>query len=146
VKPGKITSTTTTVNTPVRVMRLSSVIVLVIGAGLFAFLLPVYLRTKPRTSLMDGLKTNRKKYGELISDVASFPEAGRGLPVTAVPSLDSLVRISNNSLKPILLKIDSDRHSYRVIDGAVTYQYVSGVQPVVDAPRTDAAPLQAPNG
>jgi hypothetical protein len=42
--------------------------------------------------------------------------------------MESLAKISNNSLKPILCKVEANRHFYQVIDGQLTYQYIIGVE------------------
>jgi len=52
-------------------------------------------------------------------------------------SLEALVNISNNSLKPILLKVEPDKHTYYVIDGLVRYEYVSGLELPVKEERTE---------
>jgi hypothetical protein len=122
-KTGQLTKTVTHINDTLRILRLVSIIALVIGIGAFAFFLIYYSRRNPRDVITRELKNNRKKYKELISEVDSFPQNGTQEKFIHVPSMDSLAKISNNSLKPILLKIEPDGHFYRVVDGQFTYQY-----------------------
>jgi len=99
-----------------------------IGSGasfaIFSALAFLYLRIKPKPSfLKQDLQRNRKKYGELISEVSNLP-IREGEVVIRASSLEALANISNNSLKPILLKLEPDKHSYSVIDGLIRYEYV----------------------
>lgn len=72
----------------------------------------------------EELKRNRKKYKELISEVTDFPEVKVEESIIDASSLEALVNISNNSLKPILLKVEPEKHIYWVSDGQTRYCYV----------------------
>ncbi len=113
-----------------RMFFLIGLLIIFLGFFTLAFF---YWTGRPRVPLPEKeLKKNRKKYGELISEVYRFPDAGEEVVVIPVASLEALVNISNNSLKPILLEVMSDRHTYRVIDGQITYQYASEFEPPDD--------------
>jgi hypothetical protein len=73
-----------------------------------------------------------------MSAVDGFAASRNGVR-TAVRSLEDLATIPSDSQEPILVKIDGNRHSYRVIDGSATYEYVNGGRPADDEPR-DALP------
>ena len=125
VKSGAITRTARTTNGFVGPLRIASLIALAVSTVVFIGLLS--LQWKRRTGFFASRSDDRrtKKYGELISEVGAFPPVPMGNVITGVSSLDALAKISNNTLKPILMKVDADRYSYRVIDGPLTFEYVS---------------------
>jgi hypothetical protein len=82
----------------------------------------------------------RKKHEDVIVDVDDLPEAGGrragamfgpSETVVLVASLDELVKVSESLLKPILHLAEPGRHTYRVIDGPTTYEYVSKPEPTM---------------
>jgi hypothetical protein len=121
---GQLATITTKIDNTVRIFRLIFVIALTLCIGAFAFLFIFFWKRTPRKVFMNELKTNYKKYKDLISEVENFPDNGSIENITNVLSIDSLAKISNNSLKPILLKIEQDQSLYRVVDGYLIYQYV----------------------
>ena len=125
VKSGAITRTARTTNGFVGSLRIASLIALAVSTVVFIGLLS--LQWKRRTGFFASRRDDHrtKKYGELISEVGAFPPVPMGNVITGVSSLDALAKISNNTLKPILMKVDADRYSYRVIDGPLTFEYVS---------------------
>ena len=120
---GTITRTVALPNTAVVVLRVLSLVVMVLSSGLFAYLFIVNRRGKPAPSVDEILKKHQKKYGELISEVVSFEPVREYGTYTQVNSLEALVKIANNSLKPVLLQVMPDKLIYRVVDGATTYEY-----------------------
>ena len=123
-KAGKLTKTVTETNVVTQRMRLYSLIAVAICAGVFFYVAFLFWRRKPQIARERELhlKRNLKKYGELISEVNEFPPVLG--PLVAVTSLAALAKISNNALKPILFKIEGDKHYFRVIDNAFTYEFV----------------------
>lgn len=123
VKTGTITKEITEPNLVVQQLRKSSLIGLAVSFPIFSALAVLYWMRRPKLSFLEKeVNRNRKKYGELISEVTDLPRVSDIIPAA---SLEALVNISNNSLKPILLKVGPDKHTYCVIDGEVRYEYVS---------------------
>jgi len=56
--------------------------------------------------------------------------------IICASSVEALVNISDNLLKPILLKAGPDKHTYYVIDGLVRYEYVSRLELPAKEERT----------
>ena len=77
-----------------------------------------------------------KKYKDLISEVSTFPKMGEAETMVQVYSMEDLVNISNNSLKPILLKVEANRLAYLVIDSMKWYFYSVTQDPRVGRPPT----------
>lgn len=67
----------------------------------------------------------RKKYKQVLVDIEELPEIKPGETVIPLGSLDDLVRISDDLLKPVLHQASEGRHVYCTIDGSVRYQYIS---------------------
>ena len=125
-KEGAITGEITEPNLLSQKLRKFSLIGLGISLPIFCALAVLYWRRRPKLSFLEKeLNRNRKKYGELISEISKLPRIREGEVIIPASSLEALVNISNNSLKPILLKVDRDKHTYCLIDGSVRYQYVS---------------------
>jgi len=70
----------------------------------------------------------RKKYRQVLVDIAELPEVKPGETVIPLSSLDDLVRISDDLVKPVLHQASEGRHVYCTIDGSVRYQYISPVK------------------
>jgi len=125
IKEGKISRTIAQTMTGVKNLRLVSFILMIISTAACATLLVVYLRTRPAPTLRDALKKDLKKHGELISEVADLAPMKEGNILIPVNSLEELVKIANNSLKPVLLKVDPEKLTYRVIDRSTIYEYIN---------------------
>ena len=67
----------------------------------------------------------RKKHKDVIADVKELPESGITDTVIKLDSLDGLIKVADNLLKPVLHKSEGDKHIYFVIDGSIMYEYVS---------------------
>jgi hypothetical protein len=65
----------------------------------------------------------RKKYRQMMVDVEGLPEVKPSETVIPLNSLDDLVRIADDLVKPILHQAEEGRHSYCVIDSGVRYLY-----------------------
>ncbi len=125
-KEGAITEEILVPNLLPRKLTTSSLIGLGISLPIFCALAVLYWRRRPKLSFLEKeLNRNRKKYGELISEISKMPRIRKSEVIIPASSLEALVNISNNSLKPILLKVDRDKHTYCLIDSSVRYQYVS---------------------
>jgi hypothetical protein len=66
----------------------------------------------------------KKKYKQIMVDVEELPEVKPTEIVIPLNSLDDLVRIADDLVKPILHWVQEGRHSYCVIDSGVRYLYV----------------------
>lgn len=124
-KEGVITREITEPNLVYDNLRNSSLIGLAVSFILFCAVVFLYLRGRSKLSYLEKeLARNKKKYGELIAEVSDFPPIKNGDAIIPVPSLEALVNISNNALKPILLEIEPGRHTYYIFDGSLMYEYV----------------------
>jgi hypothetical protein len=66
----------------------------------------------------------RKKYKQMMVDVEELPGVKPTEIVIPLNSLDDLVRIADDLVKPVLHEVEEGRHSYCVIDSGVRYLYV----------------------
>ena len=67
----------------------------------------------------------KQRHGELIVDVESVPVASATATVIELESLDELFKAAEALLKPVLHRVEPDRHIYFVVDGDTMYGYVS---------------------
>ncbi|MDH5781573.1 MAG: DUF5305 domain-containing protein, partial [Dehalococcoidia bacterium] len=68
----------------------------------------------------------KKKYKQVMVDVEGLPEVKANETVIPLSSLDDLVRIADDLVKPVLHQVEAGRHIYCIVDGAVRYQYLLG--------------------
>jgi len=66
----------------------------------------------------------KKKYKQIMVDVEELPGVKPTEIVIPLNSLDDLVRIADDLVKPILHQAEEGRHTYCVIDSGVRYLYV----------------------
>ncbi len=66
----------------------------------------------------------RKKYKEMMVDVEELPGVKPTETVIPLNSLDDLVRIADDLVKPVLHQAEKGRHTYCIIDSGVRYLYV----------------------
>jgi len=99
----------------------------------FLFSLVVFVRFKPLElfPLEKEALLARKKHGDVLIDVEELPEAKDREVVIVLDSLDELVKAADALMKPVLHKVEPEKHIYCVIDGATRYQYVSWAKPQV---------------
>jgi len=69
-----------------------------------------------------------KKYKQVILDIANMPEVKPNETVIPLSSLDDLVRVADELVKPVLHQVGKGSHIYCIIDGTVRYQYVIQLQ------------------
>jgi hypothetical protein len=67
----------------------------------------------------------KKKHRNVIVDIAKLPAAQREQVVIPVGSLEELIKVADNLLKPVLHQAGADKHTYCVIDGLTRYEYIS---------------------
>jgi len=60
----------------------------------------------------------------MMVDVEELPGVKPTETVIPLNSLDDLVRIADDLVKPILHQVEKGRHTYCIIDGGVRYLYV----------------------
>jgi len=70
----------------------------------------------------------RKKYRQMMVDVEELPGVKPTETVIPLNSLDDLVRVADDLVKPILHQAEAGRHTYCVIDSGVRYLYVIETQ------------------
>ena len=70
----------------------------------------------------------RKKYKQMMVDVEELPGVKPTETVIPLSSLDDLVRIADDLVKPVLHQAAKGRHTYCIIDGDVRYLYVIETQ------------------
>jgi hypothetical protein len=66
----------------------------------------------------------RKKYRQVVVDIEELPEAKPNDTIVPLSSLDDLVRIADDLVKPVLHQAEEGRHIYCIIDSGVRYLYV----------------------
>lgn len=104
---------------------------------LFSVVLNIKLKPEKLSRIEEEALRARKKYGELISEVSDLLPIREGEVIIRASSLEALANISNNSLKPILLKVEPDKHTYYVIDGLVRYEYINKLELPAKEERTE---------
>jgi len=70
----------------------------------------------------------RKKYRQMMVDVEELPGVKPTETVIPLNSLDDLVRIADDLVKPVLHQAEERRHTYCIIDSGVRYLYVIETQ------------------
>jgi len=65
----------------------------------------------------------RKKYRQMMVDVEELPGVKPTETVIPLNSLDDLVRIADDLVKPVLHQAEEGRHTYCIIDSGVRYLY-----------------------
>ncbi len=100
--------------------------------ALLALLYFGWCRTQPVPALVAEISPAdveaaraRKKYKQVLVDIEELPEIKPGETVIPLSSLDDLVRIADDLVKPVLHQASEGRHVYCTIDGSVRYQYIS---------------------
>lgn len=66
----------------------------------------------------------KKKYKQALVDIEELPKVKPNEIIIPLNSLDDLVRIADDLVKPVLHQVEEGRHIYCTIDGDVRYQYV----------------------
>jgi len=84
----------------------------------------IQLRLAPVSAGEAEVTRARKKYRQMMVDVEELPGVKPTETVIPLNSLDDLVRIADDLLKPVLHHAEADKHTYCVIDGAIRYQYI----------------------
>jgi len=139
VKNGKITSKIESTDQFVKIFRIVAIILFAVVLCLFGLLIFRYLKSRPAKTLDDILKQNLKKYGALISEIDEFPQASSETRIVEVPKLESVINIANNSLNPVLLKIENNRHTYCVIKDNNRYVYTENGEAEKEIEHTENA-------
>ncbi|HUW44671.1 MAG TPA: DUF5305 family protein [Dehalococcoidia bacterium] len=66
----------------------------------------------------------RKKYRQMMVDVEELPGVKPTETVIPLNTLDDLVRIADDLVKPVLHQAETGKHTYCIIDSGVRYLYV----------------------
>ena len=101
-------------------------------AGLVVAVLALcYLGWSQRRLRMAGLSAVEveavrvgKKYKQVLVDIAELPAVKANEMVIPLGTLDALVRVADDLVKPVLHQVKAGKHIYCTIDGAVRYQFV----------------------
>jgi len=123
---GSISETVTVANSvwPARGGAIGALaLVLLLGSYVvwnYAHVKPVAL-----SAVEEEARRVRKKHKDVIVDVEELPTAILGEMVASMNSLEELVKAADALLKPVLHKAEPGKHTYRVIDGVMAYEYVS---------------------
>lgn len=125
IKAGTVTQKVVEPNPlPPKLMRFSSIGLGVSLLVLFALVFLYRRESKKLSFLEKELKKNRRKYRDLISEAVKYPEADEDETVIDIASLEALVKIANNLIKPVLLMADQEKQIYWISDGQIRYCYV----------------------
>ena len=89
----------------------------------------IHFRPIPLTAVEAEAQRVLKKHGDVITNVEELPKVIATDMVSPVSSLDDLFNTADFLLKPVLHKAEPGKHTYQVIDGFTTYEYVSQEQP-----------------
>jgi hypothetical protein len=82
------------------------------------------LRLAPVSAGEAEVARARKKYRQMMVDVEELPGVKPTETVIIVNSLDDLVRIADDLVKPVLHQAEKGAHTYCIIDSGVRYLYV----------------------
>jgi hypothetical protein len=109
-------------------LSLAGLIAALLALGYFGWSY-IELRRRPALSLVDAEAARaRKKYKQVLVDVEELPAAKPNETLIPLSSLDDLVRVADDLVKPVLHQVKEGKHVYCTVDGAVRYQYASQAQ------------------
>lgn len=106
--------------TNVKYMRLTSYSLSIIFALALVYNIQKIRRKKSRKSFVDDYF---KKYRDIIVESAEITERGQEKIVVKVKSFEDLVKISDESVKPIIYKEENGKHIFYVLDVDVIYEF-----------------------
>lgn len=112
----------------VYLLRALSLVVMVLILVGFCFM--VWNIVQARVPVPDTVKEAaraKKKYKNVIVDVAVLPPMKGDEVVIPLGSIDELVKVADSLLKPVLHQVVANTHIYYVIDGSTRYEYISGL-------------------
>jgi hypothetical protein len=102
-----------------------------IAVGIWAS--QAYLEFKRRKPFMKGRwaadQRILSKYKGIITTVGELPEKEMSGKVTILDSLEELVRLADNLLKPVLHRSEEEREIYYILDSSFTYVYLGPKPP-----------------
>ena len=110
------------------------------------FLLSVYVgwnyalaKLLPLTAAEKEARQATKKHQDLIVEVENLPKSksedmtlsltSPEVLIVSVNSIDELIKIAENLLKPVLHITEAERHIYCVLDGQTRYEYIALQKP-----------------
>jgi len=106
--------------------RLWSQIVTGLLLLIFLFVLWHAIWARPVMSKIDEEAARaKKKHKKVIVDIKELPLAEPREIVVLISSLDELIKVADNLLKPVLHQAQVGKHTYCVIDGLTRYEYIS---------------------
>jgi len=70
----------------------------------------------------------RKKYKQVMVDIEELPSVKPNEIVISLTSLDDLVRVADDLVKPVVHQAKEGRHIYCIIDSGIRYLYVVEAQ------------------
>jgi len=98
-------------------------VIALLALGYFSWC-QIQLRLVPVTASEAEVARARKKYRQMMVDVKELPEVKPTETIIPLTTLDDLVRIADDLVKPVLHQAEKGRHTYCVIDSGVRYLYV----------------------
>ncbi len=96
-------------------------------------------RPPPPPKLEREARRAKKKHKGLIVDVKELPHIEGVITVIPLDSLDDLLTTAESLFKPVLHKVEGERHTYWVIDGSIRYQYISEELPKQVKPTNEGS-------
>lgn len=127
--PGSITEIVTVHNSvwPARGGAIAGLL-LVVLLGYYVVWNYTHVRPITLSEVEAEARRVKRKHKDVIVDVEDLPEAVASEMVVSLSSLEELVKTADALLKPVLHKADLEKHTYQIIDGIITYEYVSAVR------------------
>lgn len=114
--------------------RVGGIVGLAVALLLSSYIMWRYTLAKPvpLTAAEAEARQAKRRRKDVIVDVEQLPQPVAAEMVVSVGSLDELIKAGDSLLKPVLHIVEPDKHTYRVIDGVIMYEYVSAEPPPPD--------------
>jgi hypothetical protein len=106
-----------------RIPWVIGLVIALLALGYFGWC-QIQLRLVPVSAGEAEVARARRKYRQMMVDVEELPEVKPTETVIPLNSLDDLVRIADDLVKPVLHQADKGKHTYCIIDSGVRYLYV----------------------
>jgi len=98
-------------------------VIALLALGYFSWC-QIQLRLVPVSAGEAEAARARKKYRQMMVDVEELPGVKPTETVIPLNTLDDLVRIADDLVKPVLHQAETGKHTYCIIDSGVRYLYV----------------------
>jgi len=123
---GGVTTSSSSGQAGLSMPWLAGLLVALLGLGYFSW---NQVQLKPAISEVEAEAARaKKKYSQVMVDVEELPGVKTSETVIPLNSLDDLVRIADDLVKPVFHQAKEGRHTYCIIDGGIRYLYVIETQ------------------